>query len=901
MPASKKPDLIPTDLVPDAPRGQAKDWTISFDTEDDNEVDADDDDDGPRTQEIPESERPRKAEPNAETRPLNRPLAAKPGRATPSPTSGGNGRAVAKPGPVAAGPTNSGRAVAKPGPVAAGPTSGGRVVANPGRVTPRPTGGGAASAVTPRPTARQATRGPGGGGGNVSAESKQVRLLPGRRVPGTRYRLVRWLGEGGMGVVYEAEHEDIERRVALKILRPEASEDPQQAAQFRDEARAASRIGSPNIVEIFDFGELPDGRLMFAMELLNGHGLDGELDKCPMDQARMIGILRQVCKGLAAAHEVGIVHRDVKPDNIILINHSARADWVKIVDFGIATVHSDGDAGAAGTPHYMAPEQVLSQPFDGRLDMYSFGCTAYELLVGKPPFAAPTIDEILENQLTKQAVPPSQLCPPNTVHPALEAVIMRCLEKDPNKRFRDMRDVEAALCEAQIAAGLSTAYDDLPLPDVDPDRVEKLRKEMPQPGVVRPKHRWLWPAIAAASTLSAAALAFAFFFMQKAPTSEEQSIVDTLVDEARAAGSRAQWFYPPPEDLDETSLIKVTALEALDGPAAAYADEKAAELRKEFAETLVRIGDGYWEQDGGKPFARDYYMQALAFDPKSAHARERSGATPGVLADLTERALTGQFSPAELRRTAVLVALAETDTDKRDQALLELVDAEDETSIALASSAEKLIRSSGKAPARKPKPRPVDDRDAPNGGTNDTGGGTNGTNTPNGGTNGAPPNGGTDPTNPAAVPGEPAANGTTPATPTPGSDPAVKPISAPKRDSKLSDKLVQQARAALAGGKRKEAESLFHQALSADNRNAAALIGLSDLEFDRGAHQRAADYAEKAIAASPKSGSYHLKLGDAYFKLLRYADARRAYEKAKDLGVREADERLAKVKSKLGK
>jgi serine/threonine protein kinase len=119
----------------------------------------------------------------------------------------------------------------------------------------------------------------------MAAEGKQVRLLPGRRVPGTRYRLVRWLGEGGMGVVYEAEHEDIERRVALKILRIEASEDPHQAAQFREEARAASRIGSPNIVEIFDFGELPDGRLMFAMELLNGHGLDTELDRCPIDQA----------------------------------------------------------------------------------------------------------------------------------------------------------------------------------------------------------------------------------------------------------------------------------------------------------------------------------------------------------------------------------------------------------------------------------------------------------------------------------------------------------------------------------------------------------------------------------------------------------------------------------------
>ena len=115
------------------------------------------------------------------------------------------------------------------------------------------------------------------------------------------------------------------------------------------------------------------------------------------------------------------------------------------------------------------------------------------------------------------------------------------------------------------------------------------------------------------------------------------------------------------------------------------------------------------------------------------------------------------------------------------------------------------------------------------------------------------------------------------------------------------NKLVKDARAALAAGKRKEAESLFHQALGYDNRNASALIGLSDLEFDRGAHQRAADFADKAIAAAPKNGSYHLRLGDAYFKLLKYTDARGAYQKAKDLGVREAEGRLEKLKAKLGK
>jgi serine/threonine protein kinase len=454
MPASKKPDLIPTEMVPEPQRNKTKgDWTISFDHEE------------PETAAESEVTPPK-------------------GTAAPRATSDGD---VTRP------------AVARPLAGRRTPPASGRAASTGGAASQA--GGVASRSSAPtRPSARAAAV--------ATADSKQVRLLPGRRVPGTRYRLVRWLGEGGMGVVYEAEHEDIERRVALKILRPEASEDPQQAAQFREEARAASRIGSPNIVEIFDFGELPDGRLMFAMELLNGHGLDGELDKAPMNQARMIAILRQVCKGLAAAHEVGIIHRDVKPDNIILVNHNARPDWVKVVDFGIATVHADADAGAAGTPHYMAPEQVLGQSFDGRLDMYSLGCTAYELLVGKPPFVAPTIDEILEYQLTKPPTPPSQLCPPDTVHPALEAVILRCLEKEPSKRYRDMRDLEAALCEAQIAAGLHTAYDDLPLPDVDPDRLDKLRRDMPQPGTTGPtRRRWLWPAIAAASTVAAAGLA----------------------------------------------------------------------------------------------------------------------------------------------------------------------------------------------------------------------------------------------------------------------------------------------------------------------------------------------------------------------------------------------------------
>ncbi len=725
---------------------------------------------------------------------------------------------------------------------------------------------------------RERTRGPAGG---MAAEGKQVRLLPGRRVPGTRYRLVRWLGEGGMGVVYEAEHEDIERRVALKILRIEASEDPQQAAQFREEARAASRIGSPNIVEIFDFGELPDGRLMFAMELLNGHGLDTELDKCPMDQGRMIGILRQVCKGLAAAHEVGIIHRDVKPDNIILLaahgavgsaGAGARSDRVKVVDFGIATINAEGDTGAAGTPHYMAPEQVLGVPFDGRLDMYSLGCTAYELLVGKPPFVAQTVDQILQAQIESIPLPPTQLCPPGTVHPALEAVILRCLEKSPDKRFRDMHDLEAALCEAQIAAGLVTAWDDLPLPPVDAERRDELMRKMPKLGEPQVKRRWLWPAIAGGSSLLALGLAAIIFMRRDAPIEGTSPEVERLTAEAHDASVRNHWVLPPAEDPEDTSLRRVLQLEAMDGEFDALAEQRAKELRLEFATLLSNLGDNYWDRDGGRGFARDYYLQAITFDPENDHARSRTGATPGMLADFLDKATQGTFSESEIRAAAPLIALAEPDEAKREEKLLALADDADEAGASGSASLDRLIAStSGKPRKRRPK-KDDDGRTAQS-------------------------------TLTIVQPGEDPGPlpGVTPNVADPTATPASKPgAPAVKRDPKQASKLVKDAARALASGNRREAEGLYHQALASDNRNASALIGLSDLEFDKGAYQRAADYAEKATAAAPKNGGYHLRLGDAYFKLLRYTDARRAYEKAKELGVRDASERLDKLKAKLG-
>jgi serine/threonine protein kinase len=691
-----------------------------------------------------------------------------------------------------------------------------------------------------------------------------VRLLPGRLVPGSRYRIVRWLGEGGMGVVYEAEHVDIDRRVALKILRVDASLDPTLAQRFRDEARSASRIGSEHIVEIYDFGELPDGRLMFAMELLHGHSLVEELDNCPIDSARLIAILRQACKGLVAAHAAGIVHRDIKPENILLTEKEGRQDHIRIVDFGVARILSgpdDQETTAAGTPHYMAPEQCTGMPYDGRLDMYALACTAYELLVGDPPFMEQDVEAILHAHLDQEAVPPSQTESKVDIHPALEAVLLRCLAKRKEDRFADMNDLEAALCEAQIEAGIETAWDDLPLPEVEPDRRERLLRDMPSPedavGADR-QRRWMWPSVAAVSLLTAGVLGFTLLSAPD-PTDSEATEVDNLTNAARAAAARAYWVYPPVSEPEgDTAYRKVRSLEKVEGAAAEVAEERATALREEFATTLIRLGDRYWDREGGRAFSSDYYAQALIFDPDDELARERAPLLPGELADLRRKAETGGFNPRELEAARPLVPMA-AESDKEVLEGLQKLHAESEgTLLSRDAHIEDLIRGSGAKPRRRrKKPEPE-----------------------------AAPE-------PAPPPAPPEPEVTEP------SEPEEK--AARRRDPKAAAELVKKARAARRAGRAKVAERLFHQALAQDNRSGAALIGLSDLYFDRSAHQKAVHFAEKAVAAVPRRASYRIKLGDAYFKILRYPDARRAYERAKQLGAKEADQRLEKLRSKLGK
>ncbi|MEZ4448687.1 MAG: protein kinase [Nannocystaceae bacterium] len=709
----------------------------------------------------------------------------------------------------------------------------------------------------------------------------RVRLVAGKVIPGTRYRLLRWLGEGGMGVVYEAEHVDIERRVAMKILRADLSQHADTAKVFRDEARAANRVGSRNIVQIHDFGELPDGRLFFCMELLVGVDLTTYKDQ-GMEPGELCGVLRQVCKGLGAAHSAGIVHRDIKPENILLVNEEGRGGLVKIVDFGVAAILGGDQAGPiAGTPHYMSPEQIIGAGFDGRLDQYAVGCMAYELLVSRPPFDGDSIESVLMGHLKEDVPPPSRARSDRAVPPALEAVILRCLAKDPDQRYDTMAELEAAICEAQIAAGLRSAWDDLPLPDVDPDRREWLAANMPGLFVdQRPKRpRWLLPAgigLAVALSITGTAL-----YMSRPPPPEMVSEVESLAQEAKDAAIATRWVVPAEgEAVSTTAYGKIRKLEGMGGEIADEADARAGELRKEFAASLDSIGDGLWAQ-GGQSFAATYYGWALVFDPDDAHARERVPLTEPELALIRKRADTGEFLDADRRSADIALAVVATDPGEKKALLASAFRGDDKGATIQRALFADAARSSGLvdgASLDQALDQAVGEPETPE---------------------------------VAATTGEPPeANDEVPVEPIPETPGKVGKTKKPKNEDAALEKAVQdpvksteladKGKSALTKGNRAEAETLFHQALSYDSRNTAALAGLSDIYFDRGAYRKAVGFAERAVKIASTDKSLRIKLGDGYFGDLRYNDALTQYEKAAELGESRAAARIAKVKAKLG-
>ena len=275
---------------------------------------------------------------------------------------------------------------------------------------------------------------------------------------GTPYRLVRKIGEGASGEVFEAEHVELGRHVAIKILTPEHGSAKDAVERFRREARAIAGLTHPNLCLLYDFGRALDGRVFLAMELLRGQTLEQYLRASRgMDYREAVGIAIEVTKALEAAHGAGVVHRDLKPANLFLQKQGP----LKLVDFGVAMALSDvasqGDEqrqkGFAifGTPEYMAPEQVAGEAVDGRCDLYALGCVLYELVTGAPPFDGPSSVVVMGKHLREEVEPPSVRAPKRAIPAALDQVIMTALAKSPEERFASATLMREAL-EVSVAA-----------------------------------------------------------------------------------------------------------------------------------------------------------------------------------------------------------------------------------------------------------------------------------------------------------------------------------------------------------------------------------------------------------------------------------------------------------------
>jgi serine/threonine protein kinase len=320
------------------------------------------------------------------------------------------------------------------------------------------------------------------------------------RVLAGKYVVERRIGEGGMGLVYEGVHRDIDKRVAIKVLRDDLSRRPEVVARFRREAKSASRIGHENIVDISDFGETTRGASYFVMEFLEGEDLGNVLGReATVDAARACAIVLQCCRALSATHAKGIVHRDIKPENIFLTKRDGVDDFVKIVDFGIAKmsdIETDGAPGRKltktgmifGTPEYMSPEQAAGKELDHRVDVYALGIILYECVAGRVPFEGDTFMGVLTQHLFAELPPICELNPNAVISHELELVIQKSLAKDPDDRYQNTEELaEAVRCalDGRLSRATAMAPPTLKVPSSLNDFDSVPRRKSP---------RWIWAA-----------------------------------------------------------------------------------------------------------------------------------------------------------------------------------------------------------------------------------------------------------------------------------------------------------------------------------------------------------------------------------------------------------------------
>lgn len=305
-----------------------------------------------------------------------------------------------------------------------------------------------------------------------------------------KYELVRLLGAGGMGAVYEARHVRIGRRLALKVLHAKLAENAEMVARFVREAQAAAAIGSEHIVEVTDAGEAADGTPFLVMEYLEGRTLAQVLiGEGPLEPSRAVRLVSQAAAGLEAAHRAGIIHRDVKPGNLVVTRKADGAERVKVLDFGVAKIREalptmagqspelTGTAATLGTPYYMAPEQAWgSKKATAQTDIYALGVVLYEILTGNRPYQANTYNELIVRIATEEPPPPRRARP--ELSEALEAVILKAMAREPEARYASMAELARAL-EPFTAGGAGLNATGSTSPERPSGRAAKRREAPP--------------------------------------------------------------------------------------------------------------------------------------------------------------------------------------------------------------------------------------------------------------------------------------------------------------------------------------------------------------------------------------------------------------------------------------
>jgi serine/threonine-protein kinase len=354
---------------------------------------------------------------------------------------------------------------------------------------------------------------------------------------GGKYRVLRKLGEGGMGEVVLARHAELDQLVAIKLLRSDVAAAPAALQRFLREARAVARIESENVVRVFDVGRFDDGNAYMVMEYLEGEDLAQRLTRGPLPVEEAVGYVLQACVAIAEAHRVGVIHRDLKPSNLFLARRRDGSSMVKVVDFGISKLMSRGDRAELaltsdlllGTPYYMAPEQLAADgQTDARTDVWALGMILFELLTGEGPFEADNLPQLCTRIMHATARRISQLRPEAHFPPGLEDVIDLCLAKDPKSRFADAVDLAVALTPFAIPGANSPIASELPtkpppswelaMPSLQATEVGMGPRPAPAP-VARAGRRPTWASAAVVAGLVAVGAVVVFLATQPAPTS----------------------------------------------------------------------------------------------------------------------------------------------------------------------------------------------------------------------------------------------------------------------------------------------------------------------------------------------------------------------------------------------